>query len=230
MTQRFDRRGGRDEPSPRDWTPKTELGRLVKAGQISTMGQALRTGLPLREPEVVDILLPNLEDDVIDVNMVQRMTDSGRRVRFRVTAVVGNRDGYVGIGQARGKEVGPTIRRAIDAAKLNIIEIRRGAGSWESGRGAPPTSLPFEAKGKCGATEVILRPAPQGTGLVTGDVAKQVLRLAGVQDVWSFARGQTKTTINYAKATFNALQATSGMRVMPHLKEKLAIREGSVVQ
>lgn len=219
-----------DRPDPRDWVPKTELGRRVKNGTITTMKQAIATGLPLREPEIVDILLPGLQDDVIDVNMVQRMTDSGRRVRFRITAVVGNSDGYVGMGQARGKEVGPAIRKAIDNAKLGIIQVRRGAGSWESGKGAPPTSVPFEVKGKCGATEVILKPAPQGTGLATGDVAKQVLRLAGVQDVWSFARGQTKTTINYAKAVFNALEETSRVKIMEQHKEALSIVEGSVAQ
>ena len=224
------RRDDRDRPDPRDWVPKTELGRRVKNGSLTTMKQALATGLPLREPEIVDILLPGIEDDVIDVNMVQRMTDSGRRVRFRITAVVGNRDGYVGIGQARGKEVGPAIRKAIDNAKLGLIEVRRGAGSWQSGKGAPPTSVPFKVMGHCGATQVTLMPAPQGTGLATGDVAKQVLRLAGVQDVWSFARGQTKTTINYAKAVFNALEVASTMRIQEHHKEKLSLIEGSVVQ
>lgn len=219
-----------EKRDPRDWVPKTELGRRVRSGQLTTMRDAIATGLPLREPEIVDILLPGIVDDVIDVNMVQRMTDSGRRVRFRITAVVGNRDGYVGIGQARGKEVGPAIRKAIDNAKLNLIQVRRGAGSWESGKGAPPTSVPFEVTGKCGATEVTLKPAPQGTGLATGDVAKQVLRLAGVQDVWSFARGQTKTTINYAKAVFDALEQASKMRVQEHHKEKLSLVEGSVAQ
>ncbi len=226
----FRSRRDSDRPDPRDWVPKTELGRRVMSGQITSMKAALATGLPLREPEIVDILLPGIEDDVIDVNMVQRMTDSGRRVRFRITAVVGNRDGYVGIGQARGKEVGPAIRKAIDNAKLGLIEVRRGAGSWQSGKGAPPTSVPFEVKGKCGATEIILRPAPQGTGLATGDVAKQVLRLAGVQDVWSFARGQTKTTINYAKAVFNALENGSKTRVQDHHRQALNLIDGSVAQ
>lgn len=222
------RPGDRDR-DPRDWVPKTELGRRVKSGAVTSMSEALKTGLPLREPEIVNILLPNMEDDVIDINMVQRMTDSGRRVRFRVTAVVGNRDGFVGIGQARGKEVGPTIRRAIDAAALNIIEVRRGAGSWESGAEAPPTSMPFKVMGKCGSAEIFLIPAPQGTGLATGDVPKQVLRLAGVTDCWSFARGQTKTTINFAKATFNALKAASQMRVAPTVKDRLNIVEGAVL-
>jgi small subunit ribosomal protein S5 len=90
--------------------------------------------------------------------------------------------------------------------------------------------VPFEFYGHCGATEVWLKPAPQGTGLATGDVAKQVLRLAGVQDVWSFARGQTKTTINYAKAVFDALENGSKMRVQEHHRQALNLIEGSVVQ
>ena len=79
----------------RSWTPKTRLGREVMANRIVTYEQALASGLPIREVEIVDALIPNLEDEVIKVNMVQRMTDSGRRVRFNVMACVGNKDGYV---------------------------------------------------------------------------------------------------------------------------------------
>ena len=105
------------------WIPKTRLGKLVYEGKITTMSEALASRYPLKEPEIVDILLPETEDDVLDVNMVQRMTDSGRRVRFAITAIVGNGDGFVGMGRTKGKEVGPTIRLAIDRAKLNLIEI-----------------------------------------------------------------------------------------------------------
>ncbi|MGQ0535982.1 MAG: 30S ribosomal protein S5 [Methanobacteriota archaeon] len=211
-----------------DWEPKTELGRKVKSGEITTMSQALRSRLPLREAAIVDILLPTCEDDVIDVNMVQRMTDSGRRVRFRVTAVVGNRDGFVGIGMTKGKEVGPAIRKAIDAAKLNLIEIRRGCGSWECGCYTPHT-VPFEVTGKMASSTITLKPAPRGVGLAVGDVAKQVLQLAGIKDVWCLTNGQTRTTINFARATFDALLRTSQVRVRDEDKEKLKILEGSVV-
>ena len=70
----------------RSWSPKTRLGREVMAGRIITYEQAIASGLPVREVEIVDALIPNLEDEVIKVNMVQRMTDSGRRVRFNVMA------------------------------------------------------------------------------------------------------------------------------------------------
>ena len=107
----------------RSWTPKTRLGREVMANRIVTYEQALASGLPIREVEIVDALIPNLEDEVIKVNMVQRMTDSGRRVRFNVMACVGNKDGYVGLAMAKGKEVAQTIRKALTAAKLSLIQI-----------------------------------------------------------------------------------------------------------
>ena len=194
-----------------DWTPKTRLGKMVMSGEVTTMSQALATKLPLREPEIVDVLLPDLKDEVIDVNIVQRMTDSGRRVKFRITVAVGNGDGFVGIGRAKGKEVGPSIRKAIDNAKLNIIEIKRGCGSWECGCGLEH-SIPVQVTGKSGSVRVTLKPAPQGIGLVTGDIAKKVLGLAGIRDVWGFSSGETRTTINFAKATFNALMQTNMVR------------------
>ncbi|HEV8359783.1 MAG TPA: 30S ribosomal protein S5 [Candidatus Thermoplasmatota archaeon] len=210
-----------------DWEPKTELGRGVKSGEVTSMAQALKTGLPLREPEVVDVLLPGMEDEVIDVNMVQRMTDSGRRVRFRIVSVVGNRDGYVGIGMAKGKEVGPSIRNAIDVAKLNIIQVRRGCGSWRCGCGTAH-SVPVEVVGKAASVEITLKPAPRGTGLAVSAVAKQVLGLAGVRDVWGLSSGQTKTTINNAQAAFDALLQTSSIKMTDAQKQRLNILEGSV--
>lgn len=209
------------------WVPKTRLGKMVEKGEITTMAEALRTRLPLREPEIVDILLPDMDDEVLDVNMVQRMTDSGRRVRFAITTVVGNSNGYVGLGKAKGKEVGPTIRKAIDNAKLNIIEVKRGCGSWECGCGQPH-SLPFEVTGKKGSARVTFKPAPKGIALAVGDVTKPVLRLAGIKDAWAFTSGHTKTTANYAQAAFEALKKTAEMRVMKHQEEKMHILTGTI--
>ncbi|PKK85964.1 MAG: 30S ribosomal protein S5 [Thermoplasmata archaeon HGW-Thermoplasmata-1] len=218
----------RDSNIPKaEWIPKTRLGKLVKDGKMTSMSEVLASGHPLREPEIVDILLPDLADEVIDVNMVQRMTDSGRRVRFSITAAVGNKDGFVGLGQAKGKEVGPMIRKAIDNAKLNIIEIKRGCGSWECGCGTAHT-LPFEVIGKSASTVVSFRPAPRGIGLAVGKVAKQILTLAGVKDAWGFTRGQTRTTVNYATAAYEALRKTSETRVLPAQRQKLSIASGAV--
>ncbi len=210
-----------------EWIPRTRLGEMIRSGEITTMQEALKTGLPLREPEIVDLLLPNLEDEVLDVNMVQRMTDSGRRVKFSITVVVGTRDGYVGIGQFKGKEVGPSIRKAINNAKLNIIQIKRGCGSWECGCGTTHT-IPFQVTGKSSSVEVVLKPAPRGVGLAVGNVARHILRLAGYDDVWGFTRGQTRTTVNYAKAVFNALEKISTLRVREGQATAFGIREGSV--
>jgi len=207
------------------WEPKTRLGRKVKRGEITSMEDALASRLPVKEPEIIDALFPELDDDVLDVNMVQRMTDSGRRVRFTVTTVIGNNDGYVGVGTAKGKEVGPTIRKCMDNAKLNMVRIRRGCGSWECGCGAPHT-VPFEVSGQAGSVKITLKPAPSGIGLAVGDTAKSILERAGIEDVWGFSKGKTRTTVNYALAVFNAMKKTSEMRVRKDQAKELGIVEG----
>ena len=219
---------GRIDPEriAHDWVPKTKLGQMVLKGEITTMGDALQSNLPLREPEIVDILLPELEDEVLDVNMVQRMTDSGRRVNFVITCAVGNNDGFIGLGRSRGKEVGPAIRKAIDIAKLNMIEVKRGCGSWECGC-YRSHSFPFKVIGKSGSVEIVLKPAPQGVGIAVGDVAKSILRLAGVRDAWGFAKGHTKTTVNFALAAFDALKQTTLVRVSEEQTSRLRIRAGA---
>ena len=85
-----------------EWVPKTRLGKLVYEGQVTTFDEAIASGLPIKEAGLIDVLIPGLEDEVLDINMVQRMTDSGRRVKFRTTVIVGNRDGYIGLGEGKG--------------------------------------------------------------------------------------------------------------------------------
>jgi small subunit ribosomal protein S5 len=191
------------------------------------MSVALRSGLPLREAQIVDALLPGLHDEVLDVNMVQRMTDSGRRFKFAVTVVVGNGDGFVGLGRAKGKEVGPTIRRAIDRAKLKVVEVLRGCGSWECGCGRSHT-VPFQVRGRVGSVVVTFRPAPRGVGLAVGDVAKPILRFAGITDAWGYTDGHTKTTVNYAQSAFRALVALSELKVQPADSTRLKIVRGPI--
>ena len=210
------------------WEPRTKLGRLVKEGVIKSLSEALRSGLPLREPEIVDFLAPDLKDEVLDINAVQRMTDSGRRLKFAVTVVVGNENGIVGVGRGKAKEVNAAIRKAIKDAKLNLVEIRRGCGSWECACGRPH-SIPFRVVGKSGSVVVVLKPAPRGVGLVAGDVAKAILRMAGIQDVWSFTKGHTKTTVNFAYATFDALVKTVEYRINPELASRIALYRGGAV-
>lgn len=194
-----------------DWVPLTGLGKAVAAGEITSIDQVLESGRPIKEPEIVDAFLPDMEDEVLDIQMVQRMTDSGRRVKFRAVVVVGNRNGYIGFGQGKDNQVGDAIKKAIVDAKTNVIRVKRGCGSWECGCDTVH-SIPMKVEGAAGSVRITLKPAPQGIGLVTGDISKKVLELAGIKDVWTFSRGQTRTTINFAKATFNALKATNMVR------------------
>ena len=106
------------------------------------------------------------------------------------------------------------------------MEIRRGCGSWECGCGKPH-SVPFAITGKSGSVEITLKPAPQGIGLATGDVAKKILTIAGFKDCWTYTEGQTQTTVNYAKAVMNSLQKNVEMRVLPQDKQKLGIVLGA---
>jgi len=191
-----------------EWEPKTNLGRMVKEGTITDIDEILEKSLPIMELEIVNTLLPDLEEEVMDVNLVQRMHKSGRKVNFRVIVAVGNKNGYVGLGQGKAKEVGPAIRKAVDNAKFNIIKVRRGCGDWGCVCGREHT-VPFKISGKSGSVRVTLIPAPGGVGLAIGDVGKTILRLAGIDDVWSQTMGQTQTTINFANAVFDALKHLS---------------------
>ena len=109
----------------------------------------------------------------------------------------------------------------------NIIQIQRGNGSWESGQGSG-TSVPFKVTGRAGSTRITLLPAPTGKGLVIGDTGRKVLDLAGVTDVWSRSKGQTRTTINFAQATYNALKQLNAHRVSNDQAGRLNIVKGRV--
>jgi len=185
---------------------------LVKEGKITSIDEIFANNLPIREPEIVDALLPDLKHEVVSVNFVQRQTDAGEVSRFQVTVVVGNENGYVGIGMGKAKQIRQAIEKAIKSAKLNIVPVRRGCGSWECLCGEPH-SVPFKVFGKSGSVEVVLLPAPKGVGLVAGDVAKVVLRLAGIKDVWTRSRGETRTAHNMAKAVYNALKSTYAFKL-----------------
>ncbi|MHA1654233.1 MAG: 30S ribosomal protein S5 [Candidatus Thorarchaeota archaeon] len=205
------RRTPRVEYDPlQDWVPRTNLGRLVKEGHINSLEEILYNNFRIREPEIVDVLFPDLRQEVVDVTMVQRQSDSGQQKSFRVTVVVGNGEGVIGIGVGKAPEFVPAVRAAEARAKLNITIFRRGCGSWEC-RCGEPHSIPFEVKGRSGSVTVTLRPAPKGTGLVTADVGKIVLRIAGLKDVWSITKGRSRTSSNFAKAFVDALVQTYRM-------------------
>ncbi|UTB33183.1 MAG: 30S ribosomal protein S5 [Methanobacterium sp. ERen5] len=194
-----------------EFVPKTQLGHMVKEGKITDIDEIFDKGLPIMELGIIDTLLPDLEEEVMDVNLVQRMHKSGRKVNFRVIVAVGNKNGYIGLGQGKAKEVGPAIRKAVDNAKFNIIKVRRGCGDWGCVCGREHT-VPFKVEGKKGSVRVTLIPAPGGVGLAIGNVGKTILGLAGIDDVWSQTMGQTQTTINFAGAVFEALKELSKVK------------------
>ena len=201
------------------WVPQTRLGKQVADGEIDSMAEALNSGLPLKEPELVDQLVADLEDEVLDINMVQRMTDSGRRVKFRCVVVVGNRDGLVGYAEGRDDQVGGAIQKAIDIGKLNLIQVPLGSGSWEDRPGGT-NSLIRKATGKAGSVEVEIKPAPKGLGLAAAETPRKVLELAGVEDAWTKSHGNTRTTVNLAKATYNALENATQSRVPQRVRNR----------
>jgi len=206
------------------WVPQTRLGKKVANGEIESMQEALNSGLPLKEAELVDQLVPDLEDEVLDINMVQRMTDSGRRVKFRCVVVVGNRNGLVGYAEGRDDQVGGAIQKAIDVAKLNLIQVPLGSGSWEDKPGGNH-SLIRKATGKAGSVTVEIKPAPKGLGLAAAETPQKVLELAGVEDAWTKSHGNTRTTVNLAKATYNALQNATESRVPQRILEQQEVME-----
>jgi len=211
MIQKGQRDKQKRELYQEEWVPKTRLGKLVYEGQVTTFDEALKSGLPVKESGLIDVLVPGLEDEVLDINMVQRMTDSGRRVKFRTTVIVGNKDGYIGLGEGKDVQVGMAIKKGIDNAKLNLLKIKRGCGSWECGCGQPHT-VPYEVMGEAGSVRIYLLPAPRGLGIAAGDTAKKVMDMAGIRDVWTRTEGSTRTTLNFAKATYNALLNTITVR------------------
>ena len=195
------------------WIPRTSLGRLVKEGRITSIYEIFEQNLTIKEPQIVDFLVPDLKHEILDVTIVQKQTDAGEMTRFKVLVVIGNEDGLVGLGSGKARQMRFAIEKAIINAKLNVIPVRRGCGSWECSCNRPH-SVPFRVQGKEGSVVVELLPAPRGVGLVAGDVAKTVLRLAGIEDVWVRARGETRTTQNFAGAVFNALKQTYAFKLL----------------
>ncbi len=206
-----------------EWIPKTQLGKDVVAGKYKDLKEVLRSGEIILEPEIVDYLVPDLKVELIYVGgtpgkgggirrtptrMTARMHKSGRRFKLTSVVVVGNGDGIVGVGRATSNEHRVAIEKATDQAKLNVINVRRGCGSWECNCGGTH-SIPFRTEGKVGSVVVKLLPTPTGVGIVAGDEAKKILRLAGIKDVWVKTFGMTSTRINLAFAIFEALKNLS---------------------
>ena len=140
-------------------------------------------------------------------------------MKYRTTVIIGDRKGHVGIGVGKATEVRPAIEEAVKDAKMHMISIALGCGSWECNCGTAH-SLPIKLTAKVGTAEIILKPAPRGVGIVAGGNAKIVLELAGIKDVWTFARGRTRDIYNMAMATYLALKSLSKIKNIESLKLK----------
>jgi len=197
-----------DDDEQEVWVPKTTLGKKVAAGEITHIDDILKQGSPILEAGIVNKLLPGLNEEVVSVRRVQRTLDSGRRMKFSILAVVGDKNGHVGVGMSKGVEAGPTIKKAMSRAKLNIISVKRACSSWECGCGEPHT-VPYKVTGKMGSVEITLKPAPRGVGLVVGDNSKVTLDFAGIRDVWLSSQGHSRTVINQVLAIYDALKKLS---------------------
>jgi small subunit ribosomal protein S5 len=192
------------------WVPKTQLGKRVYEGQISSIYEIFEEGHKVKEVEIIDVLVQDLKDEVINISLVQKQTDAGESSRFTALVAVGNENGLIGVGLGKAQRVRNAIEKGIRLAKLNLHPVRTGCGSWECDCGEGH-SLPFKVRGKAGSVVVTLLPGPQGLGLVAGDTAKEVLKLAGIKDCWSKTIGKTTTTTSFAFATFEALKQTMSL-------------------
>jgi small subunit ribosomal protein S5 len=192
------------------WIPKTKVGRMVQAGQIVSLEDIFTQGLKIKEPEIVDVLLPGLKQEVLGIGFVQKQTDAGEKSRFKAIVAVGNGTGFLGVGGAKARQVRSAIDKATLQAKLDVVPIKRGCGSWECGCGQAH-SIPFRVKGKCGSVGIEIIPGPRGLGLVGGETPKTVLTLSGVKDCWTRSFGSTSTLGSMAYAVYEALRSTYGI-------------------
>jgi small subunit ribosomal protein S5 len=210
LSRRRRSQGRQDKKSTEQWIPRTRLGKQVLEGHFSSLAEIFMEGLRVRESEIIDLLLPELEEEVLDVSLVQKQTDAGEKSRFKAIVAVGNRDGYVGLGSGKASQVRNAIEKAAVDARLNITLIRRGCGSWECGCGEDH-SLKFETEGKQGAVRIKIIPAPKGLGVVASESAKIILELAGIKDCWTKSYGSTQTVPSFTYAMFDAMKKTYEM-------------------
>lgn len=200
------------------WVPKTELGKQVLAGKITSLEEIWKNNQPVLESEIVDYLMP-LEEKIIEFKKTTRVVRAGRKFSFRITVLVGNKNGFVGLGTASDAEKWPAVIKATRKAKLNLTRIRKGCGSWECPCGTGH-SIPFKVMGKNASVRITFLPAPKGTGLVAGDAIKDVLVFAGIRDVWTRVKGATDTKLNFVKAAIDALSKTKSMKFSNEVEKK----------
>jgi len=135
-----------------------------------------------------------LKEKVVAINRVAKVVKGGRTFRFSAVVVVGDEAGHIGVGNGKAAEVPDAIRKAIEEAKKNLIEVP-----------IKGTTIPHEYVGKFGSASVMLKPGPEGSGVIAGGSVRPVLELAGYKDINSKVLGTTNPR-NVVFATINALQ------------------------
>ena len=150
-----------------------------------------------------------LEEKVINLSRVTKVTKGGRHFRFSATVVVGNRKGLVGIGTSKANEVNDAIAKASKAANKNVFRVAISDNR----------TIPHEAYGKVGRAVVMIKPARKGTGVIAGGAARAVLELAGIKDIVSKSLG-SNTKVNVAKATLEALKTVRTPEKIAELRGK----------
>jgi len=223
------------------WTPKTSLGKKVRDGKIIEIDSIFDEGKRIMEVEIVDSLFPNLESELLLVGQAkgkfgggkrrvfrqtQKKTKEGNKPKFSTIIVVGNKNGFVGIGRGKSKETVPAREKSLRNAKLGIFKIKRGCGSWKCGC-KQPHSVPFTVTGKCGSVKITIMPAPKGNGLCIENECKKILRLAGINDVWSRTEGHTSTKNNLIYACVDALHQLTKIKTQKAWEETAGVIEGA---
>lgn len=134
-----------------------------------------------------------LEDNVVAINRITKVVKGGRRLRFAALVIVGDKNGHVGFGTGKAQEVPEAIRKAVEAARKNLIEVP-----------IVGTTIPHEVLGTFGGGKIMLKPAAEGSGVTAGGAVRSVMELAGVADVTSKRLG-SNTPVNAVRATFDCL-------------------------
>ena len=142
--------------------------------------------------------IEEFEEVMVDIGRVTKVVKGGRRFRFTALVVVGNRNGLVGFGFGKAKEVPDAMRKAVDDAFKNIIEVKRKG-----------STIPHDVEVKFNASRVLLRPASEGTGVIAGGSARPILELAGIKDILTKSLGSNNSA-NVVRATLKALSMLKG--------------------